>query len=196
MRHIVELLEPDRYDEALSLFALHNCTVIDYLPQIHTFLVEATEDDYDFVFKCSWLEDPVEDKVVSPQFTPNDTDFNLQWNLNAIRVPEVWDTTFGDSTTIAILDSGFTPAFSDFSGRFLTGRCVVTDSTDTSAVYPHGTYTASVAAATFNNHSKIAGVAPHSKIYPIRITTDTGGNATDFYILKGLLWASMLVSTN
>lgn len=66
--------------------------------------------------------------------TPNDTDYNLQWNLaaptvhaSAINMPDAWSRTTGTAVVIAVLDTGVRFAHPDLAGRLLAGYDMVSE---------------------------------------------------------------------
>ncbi len=152
-------------------------------------------------------------------FTPNDPDFDSQYNLTQIKVSQAWDVTQGDSTVVvAIVDTGVKLDHPDlnaniwhnpgemgtdangndkrFNGIDDDGDGYVDDwngwdfeptpghphgdnDPDPGAV--HGTHVAGIAAAVTNNGIGIAGVAPHCRILPVKVSPDDpGANIIDF----------------
>ncbi len=55
------------------------------------------------------------------QSTPNDPDYTTQWYAPKVNQPSAWDLTTGiNSTTVAVIDTGFALAHVDFAGRWST----------------------------------------------------------------------------
>lgn len=148
------------------------------------------------------------------QMAANDKYFPASWHLSAINAPKAWDSGTG-GVKIAILDTGCESSTDDLSGKtekgfdahtvaaqilggiLMAGGSLpgVTDIAGAAAAaassgaahdrHGHGTWVASACAATMNNGSTTAGVAPSSRIYPIRIADAAPGGdamATDFSI--------------
>lgn len=127
--------------------------------------------------------------VENSRHIPNDEYFNMQIALHNtgqvstdghtgsvdadIDAPEAWNITKGSSNIIiAVVDHGVTPDHPDipnsrqvhlYGADFVTGGYPLTGSV-------HGDACAGVIAATMDNNEGIAGVAPHCKIMPIRIS--------------------------
>lgn len=145
------------------------------------------------------------------QLIPNDPQFTSEWHLGAINAPRAWDTTMGNSTKVAIFDTGCQASVADLSGKTSKGY----DATSAGArltvlggpgplgdllggiggelsggaqtdVQGHGTLVATTAAARANNNINVAGVAPGATIYPVQIA-GSGGWTDDIAIMAGLL---------
>lgn len=125
--------------------------------------------------------------------TPNDPDYNLQWNLNQIHAPEAWNistsgvTTQNDQIVIAIIDDGFelshpdinfwknigeTPGnFQDDDGNGYTDDYDGWNSFNGNGIIStntHGTHVAGIAGAVSNNNIGVAGLSWGAKIMPIQ----------------------------
>ena len=101
-------------------------------------------------------------------YTPNDTKYYKQWNLNTINMPKAWDQTKGlPSVKIAIVDTGVGP-HPDINGKLVPGYNAVDENTDTADIAGHGTQVAGIAAAATDNGQGIAGVGFYSMILPLR----------------------------
>lgn len=106
-------------------------------------------------------------------FTPNDTNFNLQWGLKLAGFPAAWQHTHGSrSVVVAVLDTGVDGSVPDLKGSVrpaidLTG----TGTRDTNG---HGTTVAGVIAAHANNGLGGAGVCWACTILPIKVMNSDG----------------------
>lgn len=129
----------------------------------------------------------------------NDQYYREQWNLKAIHIEDAWKTTRGEGITVAILDTGIA-LVDDFNpGTFTRGYDYVSNPEkpievlsrnpdEASGGNPHGTNIAGIIAQATNNSLGFAGIAPASKLMPIRVLNDQGiGDAED--IAKGIKWA-------
>ncbi|MDX6338023.1 MAG: hypothetical protein QOG05_5363 [Streptosporangiaceae bacterium] len=98
------------------------------------------------------------------------------WVLDAVSAPSAWPVTRGQGATVAVIDSGVSPAVTDLAGSVTTGP-------DLTGVHTppgnpnwgvHGTWMASLIAG--HGHaggdSGIVGVAPASRVLSIRVVTD------------------------
>ncbi|WP_368886083.1 S8 family peptidase [Rothia mucilaginosa] len=149
---------------------------------------------------------------------PNDTLYPQQWNLHGTKglaTPEAWKTTLGAGVTVAVIDSGIVK-HPDLNDNVLPGYDFITepsiardgngrdsDPTDqgnweeagvcdadseASESNWHGTHVAGSIAAIMNNKRGIVGVAPNSKILPVRALGMCGGYDSD--IADAMVWAA------
>jgi thermitase len=108
-------------------------------------------------------------------FTPNDPLFDTQWGLSAIQCSPAWSLSQGDDIVVAVLDTGVDAMHPDIStnmwqnanGEF--GFNFSGDNANTADDDGHGTHVAGIIAATINNNTGIAGVAPKAKIMAVKI---------------------------
>ena len=125
------------------------------------------------------------DRTRDAEATPNDPSYADQWALPQIG----WDQAYGSVTpagtaTIAVLDTGVDagdlPLVAGFSA--IGGG--------TGDPNGHGTWMASIAAATTDNNDGIAGVAYDGvSVMPVKVLgADGTGNDSD--IITGLVWAA------
>lgn len=149
---------------------------------------------------------------------PNDTLYPQQWNLHdtkGLAAPEAWKTTQGAGVTVAVIDSGIIK-HPDLDANVLPGYDFITepsiardgngrdsDPTDqgnweeagvcdadseASESNWHGTHVAGSIAAIMNNKRGIVGVAPSTKILPVRALGMCGGYDSD--IADAMVWAA------
>ena len=149
---------------------------------------------------------------------PNDTLYPQQWNLHGTKglaAPEAWKTTQGAGVTVAVIDSGIVK-HPDLDANVLPGYDFITepsiardgngrdsDPTDqgnweeagvcgadaeASESNWHGTHVAGSIAAIMNNKRGIVGVAPSTKILPVRALGMCGGYDSD--IADAMVWAA------
>lgn len=96
--------------------------------------------------------------------------------------------------TIAVLDTGLSPTHPEFIGRTVQGRNVTLgnggdpNNTADSLSLSHGTKCAGIIGAASDNQQGIAGVAPNSRIMPIKIQVSSTIGAG--YGANGLTWAA------
>ncbi|SHM66287.1 type VII secretion-associated serine protease mycosin [Actinacidiphila paucisporea] len=100
----------------------------------------------------------------------------MQWHIDAMRLPEAWKISKGAGVTVAVIDSGVDRNIPDLEGQVLDGG--------RSFTYPagspyddkdgHGTAMASLIAGTgaADGGTGARGAAPDAKILPIRIFND------------------------
>ena len=126
------------------------------------------------------------DRTRDAEATPNDPSYVDQWALPQIG----WDQAYGSVTpagtaTIAILDTGV-----DANGDLPLVAGFSAIGGGTGDPNGHGTWMASIAAATTDNNDGIAGVAYDGvSVMPVKVLgADGTGNDSD--IIAGLVWAA------
>lgn len=121
---------------------------------------------------------------------PNDPYFNSQYGLQKIQAPQAWDSTRGDrNVMIAIVDSGIQGIHPDLSSKVINGYDYVDNDNFPDDENGHGTHCAGIASASTNNNIGIAGVAPESSIYAVRVL-DTQNNGNLYAITQGIVEAA------
>ncbi|GGV21278.1 hypothetical protein GCM10010495_40990 [Kitasatospora herbaricolor] len=104
-----------------------------------------------------------------------------QWHLDAMKAPEMWQTTKGAGVTVAVIDSGFKLDHPDLVGQFLPGKDFsglpggVGDDRE-----GHGTGIAGIIAGTGKGlgGKGAFGLAPGVKILPLKIQNSGNSGAT------------------
>jgi len=128
-------------------------------------------------------------RLLAPDFVPNDALYSNQWHLQKISAPLAWNISQGTlGVTIAILDSGVDATHPDLAAKLVPGYNFYDNNTNTTDVYGHGTMVAGVAAALSNNGTGVASVAWQNPLMPIRVT-DLQGYASVSAIAQALTWA-------
>ena len=116
-----------------------------------------------------------------------------QWALSSLRAESVWRLSAGgttggrNQTVVAVVDTGVF-AHRDLRRGLLTGRDFVDPGTSPTDPNGHGTHVAGIVGATANNGLGIAGLAPKTKILPVRVLDALGSGSTDV-IARGVVWA-------
>ncbi|UWE11874.1 type VII secretion-associated serine protease mycosin [Actinacidiphila bryophytorum] len=99
----------------------------------------------------------------------------MQWHIDAMRLPEAWKISKGAGITVAVIDTGVDRTVPDLKGQVVDGK---------SFTYPvdspyddkdgHGTAMASLIAGTgaADGGTGAIGAAPASRILPVRILND------------------------
>lgn len=106
-----------------------------------------------------------------------------QWGLTAIGAPSIWKFTRGAGVTVAVIDSGSGP-HPDLDANLDLGRTMF-GSIDSDGVSDidnngHGSHVAGIIAAVADNAIGGLGVAPQSRILPIRVLDAQGsGDSKD-----------------
>jgi hypothetical protein len=114
-----------------------------------------------------------------------------QWGLTAIGAPSVWSVTRGAGITVAVIDSGSGP-HPDLDANLDAGRTMF-GSIDSVGVLDidnagHGSHVAGIIAAVANNAIGGSGVAPQSRILPIRVL-DAQGSGDSKDVSKAVRYA-------
>jgi serine protease len=142
--------------------------------------------------------------------TPNDTYYNLQWNLPIINTPLAWDITTGSSSVIvAVVDTGVLLNHPDLAEKLTAGYDFVSDTSmsndgngiDNDPDDPgdesnsgtssfHGTHVAGIIAAYTGNNNGVAGIGWNTLIMPVRALGIGGG--TEYDILQAVRYAAGL----
>jgi thermitase len=141
----------------------------------HDPAIEFAERDY--LAEAAWIpNDP---------FVLNGT----EWHLDKIQAPLAWTVTTGNSNVvIAVLDSGINANHPDLAGNIIPGYDFVSNDTDTTDDFGHGTAVSGVIAAAGNNGIGVAGVAFGATILPVKVM-DAAGFAAYSTIAQGIHYA-------
>ncbi len=129
------------------------------------------------------------------KYTPNDEKFPSQWGHTQINLPATWDitaSTRGSGQVVAVLDTGCDITHEDLAGSIWTnpgeiagngidddgngyvddihGWSIINNSpSQLNDTVGHGTHVAGIIAATTNNTTGIAGVAPNAKVMVVKV---------------------------
>ncbi len=123
------------------------------------------------------------DSTTSFAASGSDPLLDQQWGLTAIGAPSVWKITRGAGVTVAVIDSGSGP-HPDLDANLDAGRTMF-GSIDSVGVVDidnagHGSHVAGIIAAVADNAIGGSGVAPQSRILPIRVLDAQGsGDSRD-----------------
>ena len=122
---------------------------------------------------------------------PNDALYaDYQWNLPAIRTETAWGLAEeGEEVIVAVVDTGVDLNHPDLKDRLVLGYNVFTEGSDAYDDVGHGTHVAGIIAAQINNYEGIAGVAPRTRIMPVKVLDETGAGST-YAVAQGIIWAT------
>lgn len=141
--------------------------------------------------------------------------WGLTSEQHGINARGAWSQSTGKGATVAVLDTGILPNHPDISGQLLPGYDFISDpwtagdddgrdgdptdmgdgvaadvcgngNEEMSSSW-HGSHVAGIIAASTDNSTGVAGVAPDAKILPVRVLGRCGGG-TD--LIDALTWAS------
>lgn len=113
------------------------------------------------------------------------------WGLDAVRAPAAWSVTQGAcSVPVAIVDTGLRSGLVDLEGRILYNRGYdfIDDDSDPEDGHGHGTHVAGTVASALENAVSIAGVAPETCFFAVKVLGD-GGSGSSEGVAAGILHA-------
>lgn len=140
------------------------------------------------------------------QFVPDDTAYELQWNMRAIGMEKAWEIRKdAQDIIVAVIDSGVDPDHPDLQGNLLPVEDIWAEFSGsdrllnrrTKEVFDfagrdgngHGTHVAGVIGAVLNNGEGVAGIAGQKvKILPIKVT-NLKGETTAALLVEAILRA-------
>lgn len=117
-----------------------------------------------------------------------------QWSDWTTPYSPTWSCSRGAGVDIAVVDTGVDRSHPDLAGRVTTGgvsldgAASVTPGAGGSDPHGHGTHVAGIAAASAGNGIGIAGVAPETRIIPVRVLGPSGGGWSSD-VAAGITWA-------
>jgi subtilisin family serine protease len=122
-------------------------------------------------------------------FTPKDPE-TYGWEIKKFKIPEKWIRSMGEGVTVAVIDTGVDFNHEDLKNNILEGKNFISPKKDPMDFCGHGTHVASTIAAEKNGKG-IVGVAPKTKIVPIKALDDNGNGKLE-NILKAIEWSGNL----
>jgi thermitase len=109
---------------------------------------------------------------------PNDPYFDLQWHLERIGMPYVWNDYRGSpDVVVSVVDSGVESSHPDLAGMLAGGYNFVHDNPFPEDDNGHGTYIAGIIGAETNNGLGIAGVSWGVTLMPVKSLDNLGSGA-------------------
>ncbi|MFB6890592.1 type VII secretion-associated serine protease mycosin [Kitasatospora sp. NPDC056327] len=117
---------------------------------------------------------------------------DAQWPLDTYRTASsIWPVSQGEGVTVAVIDSGVLKEHQDLTGQVLAGADFTGQKTDgTEDTSGHGTGMASlIAGHGHGTGAGIMGLAPKSKILPVRITLDEGSLLPQSEVARAIRYA-------
>jgi len=132
------------------------------------------------------------DAVVAATGIPTGTDpyRSQQWDFSKIKVANAWQKSTGADVTVAVIDTGVDAAHPDLNGNVLSGYDAIANTAGTSSdPNGHGTHVAGTIAAVTGNGVGVSGIAPDTKILPVRVL-DANGSGYMSDTAEGIIWAA------
>jgi subtilisin family serine protease len=106
------------------------------------------------------------------------------WNITAFDLPDAWLKTQGEGVKVAVLDTGVDLDHPDLINNLLPGLNVLDPTKSVEDDCGHGTHAAGIICAE-NNTIGMVGVAPKSKVIPIKCL-DKHGNGNMKNVMAGM----------
>jgi type VII secretion-associated serine protease mycosin len=132
--------------------------------------------------------------VPSPDVDPNplvgDSVREEQWHLMTLNVPGAWTYSEGAGVTVAVIDSGVDADHPDLKGQVLPGLDLVDPKGDGDIdLVGHGTTVSAIIAGRGDDRAGVVGIAPKSKILPVRVLNEENRYNDAIIVAKAVRWA-------
>ncbi|GAA1679085.1 S8 family serine peptidase [Streptomyces yatensis] len=112
-----------------------------------------------------------------------------QWYLKDMQADDMWKVSKGKGVTVAVIDTGVKASLPELRGQVLPGTDASNSPTDVNKdENGHGTNMAALIAGT-GSDGGIQGLAPESKILPIKAIVDGRTDAADPLISRAIRYA-------
>lgn len=112
---------------------------------------------------------------------------HIGWEIEKLNIKNSWKYSEGEGVVVAVIDTGCDLYHEDLKDNLVQGINFVEKNKDPIDKAGHGTHVAGTIAAK-NNHMGIVGVAPKSKIMPIKALNDEGRGGSRS-ICDSIIWA-------
>jgi subtilisin family serine protease len=113
---------------------------------------------------------------------------SIPWSLSKFKVDETWEVSDGAGVTVAVIDSGCDLDHEDLKSNFVQGKNFVESGKDPYDDNSHGTHVAGTICAK-NNSMGVVGVAPNTKIMPIKVF-GADGRGNNNTVSQAIVWAA------
>ena len=131
------------------------------------------------------ISNPVEEADPQDSEALDDTYYPYQWDKQDLEIPTAHETTRGEGTRIAIIDSGVDNTHPDLDVNVADSKDFTGDGLG--AGVPgggdHGTHVAGIAAASTEGSTGVAGTAPGADLLDFRVFSNFGGTNGAFSIV-------------
>lgn len=112
----------------------------------------------------------------------------IGWEINTFNIQNQWKYSTGENVKVAVIDTGCDLDHPDIKNNLLQGINILDPKKDPYDDNGHGTHVSGSIGAENNGHGMV-GVAPNSKILPIK-ALDAAGNGNNKNIAKAILFAA------
>ena len=110
------------------------------------------------------------------------------WELRKFNIPNLWKESKGEGVVVAVIDTGCDLKHKDLIDNLLPGKNFIDQSKDPIDGTGHGTHVSSTIAASDNGFGMV-GVAPMTKIIPVKSLGDDGSGSMNT-VADGIYWAA------
>jgi serine protease len=119
----------------------------------------------------------------------NDTLYKKQWNLQQLKMDDVWKKATGKGVVVAVIDTGVSTKLGDLSAaRLVKGYNFVTRNKQFEDDHGHGSHVAGTIAQDTNNNKGVAGIAYDARIMPLKVL-DKSGRGNIMGIAEAIVYA-------
>jgi subtilisin family serine protease len=120
--------------------------------------------------------------------TIQDVQQQAGWEITAYNLPEAWKFCQGEGVVVGVLDTGVDLNHDDIKDNLLPGRNFVNPKKPPQDDGCHGTHVTGIICAE-NNDLGIVGVAPKTKIIPVKVLNGKGSGDLQT-VADGIIWAT------
>ena len=192
---IVVKIKPGQESNVAKVYARSGIKLISSIPQIgwHVLLLPSGTSVSAGIAKLKSVAGVLKvapDIILRPNTTTvNDPMFSSQYSLQKMQVPNAWDlSTSNASTIVAVLDTGCDYTHPDLANKIIKGKDFADNDDDPMDGSGHGTHVAGIVAAETNNGVGVAGSGYNTKILAVRVLGVNGGSADS--VAKGIVYAA------
>jgi subtilisin family serine protease len=110
------------------------------------------------------------------------------WELTKFNIPDQWQYSKGDGVVVAVIDTGCDLYHDDIKNNLIQGKNFIDENKDPIDGNGHGTHVSGTIAASDNSLGMV-GVAPKTKIMPLKALNDEGVG-DNRAITNAIIWAA------
>ncbi|PZD97636.1 peptidase S8 [Paenibacillus sambharensis] len=180
-------------DERERMIRMAGCTVMDSNVHLGTYTLKSSRkmrkvlEHFNSMQGIHYAEPNF---LYQATLMPDDPFFpEYQYGPQVIQAPEAWNVTVSrPEVVIAILDTGVQAGHPDLAPKLAAGYNFVENNDMPTDRNGHGTHVAGIAAAATDNGLGIAGIAPATRLLPVKVLGDNGtGNLNQ--VANGIVYA-------